>query len=128
MDGGAHVVDEVKRLRKDYAVETFRGYMIRICQVGYDRGLRAPFRDMQHIDFINAFAAVLARVGVVAHFQDSAPNIVRVAGEETLDVVAVNGRASVIPEYAAERREPPQIAEPDCTLLRRQVAPCASGL
>ncbi len=101
--------------------------MVRVRQVGYDRRLRATLCNMQHIAFIDALAAVPARVGVVAHFQHAAPDVVTVAGEESLDVVTVDGRSAVKPEDAAEGREPPQITEPDLAGLGRQVAPAPPG-
>ena len=105
------VEDQLQRLCQHDRVEAFVRNLRRIREVRNDRRCRVVTADMQHVTAGHALPAEAARVGVLADFQDLAPDRVSLRCEEAFDVEAIHGQAAVHAEFPADRRRPPQVAE-----------------
>lgn len=116
-EGGAQLVDELKRLSHDEAIETIRGNRVRGSQVRMYRRARIERVDVQDVTALNVDAEAL-RVAAVLHLQHVSANIVSMRGEKPFDVISVYGRASISAPTVAQRREPTKAPEP-----RRSIKP-----
>jgi hypothetical protein len=85
--------------------------MVGAGQVANKGRLWVPSDHIQHIAAGHAVAAEPPCVGVVPDLQDPPSDVVSIAGEKILEVVAVDGLPPVKAELVAYGRHPPQAAE-----------------
>src|ERR687897_2794135 len=88
-------------------------------QISNDGHLRAIFYHIKHVTNLNAAASVLSGVGPVFDLQYMSLDVPSLAGEEALDVVAVDRQSPVKAEFAADRGQPAQAAKSHPSYRRR---------
>ena len=113
--GGAEVVDHLKGLGEDDAVEGIVGNPVAALQVGDDRRLRVRGEDVEDVRPIDAVATDGAGVEIVLHLEHPPADVLGVLREVLLDVVAVDGSSAVGAVGAADRHRASEVAEPDST-------------
>ena len=69
--------------------------MVGAGQVRYNGRLRVTFDCMEHIASGDAVTAELARIRIILNLQNTPSNVSGMGREKSLDVVAVNGKATV---------------------------------
>src|SRR3954471_14586904 len=110
----ARVENELERLREDDAIEAAvrnRAVVLRkVCDEG--RALRAGFVG-EHVHARDMFAPEAGRVTRITNFEDVPANVGAVSGEESIDVIPVDGLAPVHSPNLADRRGTAQVAEID---------------
>jgi hypothetical protein len=118
-----HVVeDEVQRLGQHDAVERGVRQHRPVGEVADERHAGGGGVDVQHVGLRHARAAEPVGVGGVADLEHSPPDVVGVAGEEALDVVAVDRSATGVAEVGRDRRGPPEVAEVHVAGRRRDAS------
>src|SRR5215210_4081408 len=110
-NGGAYVVDEMQRLRADDAIEDVRWYILSTGEVSDDGRPPVSRVHVEHVADRHAVAAVFSGKGGVFDLQHPPSNVLSLAGEKILDVVAINRPPPIQTELAADRSQPPEIPE-----------------
>src|SRR5438093_10346115 len=110
-DRSLQVIDVLKRLREDEAVEAARRHGIGGGEIADDCRVRVARIDVEDVAALNGGSETF---GVVAvhHFEDTAANRGTLGGEELLDVVTVDRRAAVASVMVAEGFGPADRPEP----------------
>src|SRR5215211_823622 len=108
---GANIVNKMESLRTDDAVESVGRNILGAGEIGDDGSLLVGLVHIEHIPLRDTFASVLSGIGRVMDFQHAPSDVLRMAGEKSFDVVAINGPSSVQAELAADGIQPPKVAE-----------------
>ena len=107
------VPHEQQGLGADHAVEARVGDLRGVGEVAHDRRQGIALIDVEDVDALDAVRPERPRVAVLADLEHAAADVVRVQGEETVDVVAVYRRPALEPEAGADGLGARQVAEVD---------------
>ncbi len=101
------IIDHLKRLREDDAVEKIRLNVVGVGQVRDDGGFVIPGDHVKNIDLCHGGPAEFLDIRCIHEFQHAAPDYSRVCLQELLNVVAVDRQPTIEAEDRADRAETP---------------------
>jgi hypothetical protein len=117
---GLHVVDDVECLGDDDAVVRIRRDVRRPTQIREDRRAIVGFVDVDDVGTRDTKSPVGAAEVVLLDLQDGSEDSGGIGSNETFDVIAVDGTATVVAPVAAHRVRPREVAPVERRRTRRR--------